>query len=235
MELWLQETLPGLLGGFSILALLLVFLGGIVTSISPCNMAMIPAVMAYVGAQIGDRRRGFWLSLSFALGSASTFMLLGIVAASIGGLFGNAQRVFFYLAAAVCIFMGLKLLKLINFEIPVFTGLQARYHARPGLAGAFILGLVLGLAGSQCATPILAVILSLVMLKGNIPYGALLLFIYALGRGLPVVAAGTFTSILTQTPSIMRWVKRLEMASGLVMLALGIYFIWTVHGGPPGP
>ena len=227
MELWLQETLPSLLGGFSVLALVLVFLGGIITSISPCNMAMIPALMAYVGAQIGDQRRGFWLSLSFSIGSATTFMLLGVIAASIGGLFGTTQSVFFYLAAVVCIVMGLKLLKVISFEIPWFSGLQARYKTRPGIAGAFVLGMVLGLAGSQCATSILAVILSLVMLKGNIAYGALLLFVYALGRGLPVVAAGTFTSILTRMPSIMRWAERLEMASGVVLLALGCYFIWT--------
>lgn len=227
MELWLQETLPALLGGFSILALILVFLGGVVTSIGPCNMAMIPAVMAYVGAQIGDRRRGFWLSLSFSIGSATTFMLLGVIAASIGGLFGTAQSVFSYLAAVVCIVMGLKLLKITSFEIPWFSGLQARYQARPGMGGAFMLGMVLGLAGSQCATPILAVILSLVMLKGKIAYGAMLLFIYALGRGLPVVAAGTFTSILTRMPSIMRWAERLEKAAGLVLLALGCYLVWT--------
>ncbi len=227
MEIWLQDTLPLFLSSFSVLALVLAFVGGIVTSISPCNMATIPAIMAYVGAQIGDKRRGFWLSLSFSFGSATTFMLLGVVAASIGGLFGTAQSAFFYLAALVCIIMGLKLLKVISFEMTWFAGLQARYKARPGIAGAFMLGMVLGLASSQCATPILAVILSLVMLKGNIAYGALLLFVYALGRGLPVVVAGTFTSVFTRMPSIMRWAERLEMVSGMVLLALGCYFVWT--------
>lgn len=227
MELWLQESLKSLLTGYSLLAVALVFLGGIVTSIGPCNVAMIPAIMAYVGVQEGHQRRAFWLSLSFSLGSATTFMLLGVTAAAIGGLFGTTKSVFFYVVAAICILMGLKLLKVISFEIPWFTDLQNRYEAKPGLVGAFMLGMVLGLASSQCATPILAVILSLVMLKGNIAYGALLLFVYAFGRGLPVILAGTFTGLLKNMPAIMRWAERLEMAAGVVLLTLGCYFIWT--------
>ncbi|MBU1661633.1 MAG: cytochrome C biogenesis protein, partial [Chloroflexi bacterium] len=71
--------------------------------------------------------------------------------------------------------------------------------------GAFLLGLISGLVASQCATPALAAILTYVMYTGAIAYGALLLFVYALGRGVPVVLAGTFTGALTSLQSLGRW------------------------------
>lgn len=224
---WLTNTLPTFISGFSVFAFVLVFLGGVITSIGPCNLAMVPLIMAYVGGQEEvSRARSFWLSLFFTFGSATTFMLLGIIIALIGGIFGSAQSILYYIVAAVCLIIGLNLLKVINLQFPGLTGLQSRYKPKQGLVGAFFLGMVLGLAGSQCGTPILFAILSIVMLKGNIAYGAALLFFYALGRGVPVVAAGTFTGVLKNMPVIEKWSAALEIVAGIVLLALGIYFLW---------
>lgn len=224
---WLTNTLPSVLSNFSVVAIVLVFLGGVITSIGPCNLAMVPLIMAYVGGQedVG-RTKSFWLSLFFTFGSATTFMLLGIIIALIGGIFGSTKSILYYVVAAVCIIIGLNLLKIINVQFPGLTGLQSRYTPKQGLLGSYILGLVLGLAGSQCGTPILFAILSIVMLKGNIAYGAVLLFFYALGRGVPVVAAGTFTGVLKNMPVIEKWSNALEIVAGLVLLTLGVYFLW---------
>jgi len=223
---WLTNTLPGVLTGVPALAFLLVLLGGVITSIGPCNLAMVPAVMAYVGGQIEiNRAKSFWLSVFFTLGSATTFMLLGVFIAMVGGIFGSAQSILYYLVAAVCILVGLSLLHLFQINLPWFSALQ-QYSPRQGLLGAYTLGMVLGLAGSQCGTPILLAILSIVMLKGNIAYGAVLLFFYALGRGLPVILAGTFTGILKNMPLIAKWSGVMEKTAGVVLLGLGMYFLW---------
>lgn len=223
---WLTNTLPGVLTNIPALAFLLVLLGGVITSIGPCNLAMVPAIMAYVGGQSDvSRARSFWLSFFFTLGSASTFMLLGVFIALVGGIFGSAQSILYYLVAAVCIMVGLSLLHLFQINLPWFSALQ-QYSPRQGLFGAYTLGMVLGLAGSQCGTPILLAILSIVMLKGNIAYGAVLLFFYALGRGLPVILAGTFTGILKNMPLIAKWSGVMEKAAGVVLLGLGMYFLW---------
>lgn len=224
---WLTNTLPSVLTNIPALAFLLVFIGGIITSIGPCNLAMVPAIMAYVGGQIEiNRTRSFWLSLFFTLGTASTFMLLGVFIALVGGIFGSAQSILYYLVAVVCIIVGLSLLHLFQINIPWFSALQ-QYSPRQGLLGAYTLGMVLGLAGSQCGTPILFAILSIVMLKGNIVYGAVLLFFYALGRGLPVVLAGTFTGLLKNMPLLAKWSGILEKVAGVVLLGLGMYFLWN--------
>lgn len=224
---WLTNTLPVFIGGFSVFAFVLVFLGGVITSIGPCNLAMVPLIMAYVGGQEDvSRSRSFWLSLFFTFGSATTFMLLGIIIALIGGIFGSTKSILYYVVAAVCIIIGLNLLKIINLQFPGLTGLQSRYKPKQGFVGSYFLGMVLGLAGSQCGTPILFAILSIVMLKGNIAYGAALLFFYAIGRGVPVVAAGTFTGIIKNMPVIEKWSRVFESAAGVILITIGVYFLW---------
>jgi len=215
---WLQDV--------SLLTFLLVFLGGLVTSIGPCNIATIPLIVGYVGGSRDlPRSRAFGLSLAFASGLALTFMLLGVAAALIGGLFG-ASGGWYYLVAAVCFLIGLNMLGVLHIQLPLwFGGLRERIGLK-GIPGALALGLVSGLVASQCATPVLAAILTYVMSKGALIYGAALLFVYALGRGVPVVLAGTFTGALKGLQELGRWTEVIEKGSGVIVMGVGLYFLW---------
>jgi len=211
----------------SLLSFLLVFLGGILTSIGPCNVAMIPLIVGYVGGSSDlPRRRAFILSLMFAIGLALTFMLLGLAAALIGGLIGSSTTWWYYLVAFVCFVIGLNMLGIIHIEIPLWMGGLRERITLKGLPGALALGLVSGLVASQCATPVLAAILTYVMAKGALLYGAGLLFIYALGRGVPVVLAGTFTGVLKSFQKLGRWSEVIEKVSGVIVIGVGLYFLW---------
>ena len=95
-----------------------------------------------------------------------------------------------------------------------------------GILGAWLLGLASGLVASGCATPALAAILTLVMAKGAVLYGASLLLVYGLGRGIPIVLFGTFAGLLKLIPQLTRWTSRLEQASGALMIIIGVYFLW---------
>jgi cytochrome c-type biogenesis protein len=106
-----------------------------------------------------------------------------------------------------------------------FSGLREKVGLK-GIPGALVLGLISGLVASQCATPVLAAILTYVMAKGALLYGAVLLFVYALGRGVPVVLAGTFTGVLKNFHKLGRWNDWIEKASGVIVLAVGFYFLW---------
>ena len=218
---------PAFLQTASLLAFILVFLGGIVTSLGPCNIATIPLIVGYVGGSHDlSRNRSFVLSLAFAVGLALTFMFLGVIAALIGGLIGANTRWWYYLVAAVCLVLGLKMLGVIRVNLPmVFGGLRERVGLK-GIPGALALGLVSGLVASQCATPVLVAILTYVMAKGAILYGAALLFVYAMGRGVPVVLAGTFTGALKNFQKMERWSGVIEKASGVIIIGVGIYFLW---------
>ena len=218
---------PAALQDVSLLAFLLVFVGGVVTSIGPCNIATIPLIVGYVGGSRDlPRTRAFVLSLAFAIGLALTFMLLGVAAALIGGLIGASTHWWYYLVAGICFLIGLNMLGVLNLNLPLwFGGLREKIGLK-GIPGALALGLVSGLVASQCATPVLAAILTYVMAKGALLYGAALLFVYALGRGVPVVLAGTFAGVLKSFQKLGRWSEIIEKASGVIVIGVGLYFLW---------
>jgi len=212
----------------SLLAYLLVFLGGVVTSVGPCNVAMIPLVIGFVGGSARlSRGRSFLLSLTFATGLALTFTALGVIASLVGGLIGGTSHVWYYLVAGVCLAIGLHMLGAIRLpEVGWIARLREQVRLR-GLPGALALGLVSGLVASQCATPVLAAILTYVMARQDgLAYGAALLFVYALGRGAPVVLAGTFAGVIKGLRALGKWAAPLEKASGVVVLGVGLYFLW---------
>jgi cytochrome c-type biogenesis protein len=211
----------------SLLAFALVFLGGILTSIGPCNVAMIPLVVGYVGGSHDlPHTRAFTLSLTFAIGLSLTFMLLGIAAALIGGLIDASTTWWYYLVAFMCFVIGLNMLGVLHIEMPLWLGSLREKVTLKGIPGALALGLVSGLVASQCATPVLAAILTYVMAEGAILYGAALLFVYALGRSVPIILAGTFTGVLKTLQSFGCYNELLEKIAGAVVIAVGLYFVW---------
>ncbi len=223
-----MELDPALLQPTSIIGYILVFLGGIVTSIGPCNVAMIPLIVGFIaGSHDVPRKRAFSISLVFTIGLAITFMLLGIIASLVGGLLGGTTRVWYYLVAAVCFVIGLQMLGVLKLNTPSWFGSLREKVKTKGLLGALLLGLISGLVASQCATPVLAAILTYVMAqKAGLVYGAVLLFLYSLGRGVPIVLAGTFTGVLKNLRAAGRWSEWVEKISGGIILIVGFYFIW---------
>ena len=210
----------------SLLAYAIVFVGGIATSIGPCNIAMIPLIVGYVGGRDASRSRALVISATFSLGLAITFVALGLVAAGVGSLVGTFGSVWYYVMAALCIVIGLQLLGLIHIPLPdVLARERDRVHSR-GVLGALVLGLLSGLVASQCATPALVAILTYVMARGAVAYGATLLFVYALGRGVPIVLAGTFAGVVRQLSALGRWTEHMQKASGVIVLGVAAYLLW---------
>ncbi len=122
--------------------------------------------------------------------------------------------------------MGLQLGHIITLPLPDWgAGLRDRVNLR-GVWGALLLGLVSGFVASGCATPALAAILTLVMSQGAIGYGASLLFVYGLGRGVPIVLVGTFTGWLKSIPRWMEVTGLVERLSGALLVVIGMYFLW---------
>lgn len=226
MEAWLNQMVPNLLSSFSLYGYILVFLAGIVTSITPCNVSMIPIIIAHVGGQNAGHRRAFLLSLVFSLGTATTFMILGIIIATIGGIFGVAQSIIYYFVAFICIIIGLNLVGLLNFNFNYGENLLNKAGEQKGYLGSYTLGMVMGLTGSQCGTPIMFAILSIALASGQLLYGATLLFIYALGRAIPIIAVGTFTGLITRMDLFAKWSFLMNKVAGIMIIMVGVYFAW---------
>src|SRR5512139_3782248 len=116
-----------------LLAYLGVFVGGILSSSSPCVLATIPLVIGYVGGYSeGDRRKALSYSLTFVLGLSLTFTVLGAVASLIGGLFGMISRTWYFIVGGIAVVIGLQLVGLYEFNLPAPGNIQPKQR---GLVG----------------------------------------------------------------------------------------------------
>ena len=210
-----------------LLAYLGVFLGGILSSSSPCVLATIPLVIGYVGGYSeGDRRKALLYSLTFILGLSITFTILGAIASLIGGLFGIINRTWYFVVGGIAVAIGLQLVGLYELNLPIPGHIQPKQR---GLLGAFLLGLVFGIISSPCATPILALILTFVATKGEVAYGTSLLFVYALGHCALIFLAGTAAGFAESfikskgISNITTWGKRI---GGSIVVIVGIYLFY---------
>lgn len=221
-ESFLKETIPNALNEGGLLILILVFLGGLMTSLSPCILSMLPVMLGYIGGlEKPTKTKGFITSVSFVLGLAVTFAILGIVASLLGKAFGQIGSAWLYIIGLFAILMGLQLIGVINVNLP---GLKSMPDKRGGVLGSFGVGLLFGLVASPCATPVLAVLMTYVAGQGILWYGAMLLFIYGLGHGLPLIIAGTFTAVLKSLPRLQKWGHFITYLSGSLLIVLGLYF-----------
>lgn len=213
-----------------LLAVPVVFLGGLVTALNPCVLASIPLAIGFVGGYAKDRSRGyaFLLALFLFLGIAAAFTVLGMVAGLAGTLFGTTSKFWPVLIVIVCVVMGGQILLFPSFEIPMPRGITPKTG---GIVGAFLLGALTGVIATPCAMPILAVILSYVASKGNIIYGGLLLFTYALGHSVLVLVAGSSMGIaeaMVSSRGLKKTSAILRKASGVLLLFVAAYFIYEL-------
>jgi len=213
---WLRSLDSSLASHFA------VFVAGLVSGVSPCSLPTVALVVAYVGGYGRGRARAFWLSAGFVLGLCLTLSVLGVVAALAGGLFAQF-KVMNYVAVAVCLVMGLGLLGALPLNLP---GLTMAGSGRKGFAGAFLLGIPFAFTSSPCTTPITIAILGLVAAKAVPLAGATLMLVYALGRGVLLLAAGTLAGGAGSLVLSDVWADRLKKASGVVLLGMGLYLLW---------
>jgi cytochrome c-type biogenesis protein len=222
-----SETLGHVLQNKPVLAYGASYLGGVVATASPCILASIPLIIGFVGGYAGgNRKQAFYYSLTFVLGLALVMSILGAVAALMGTMFGDVGQGWRFAIAIVFMIMGLQLAGVINLKL---GGNSQRFlPQRTGLIGALILGALFGLVLSPCASPVLAVILTLAAVKGEVAYGSSLLFAYALGQGTLVILAGTFTGVIEsflQSRGARASVVMQQVAGFLIFFA-GAYFFF---------
>jgi len=202
------------------------FLGGIISSASPCVLAMIPLVIGYVGGYAaGSQKKAIQYSVFFTLGLTITFTVLGIIAGAMGHLFGDVGSFWNYVLPPLAILLGFQLLGLFNFNI----GISQRFlPRRKALIGAFLMGLFFGIVASPCATPVLAVILTFAATRKEIAYSGGLLLAYALGHWVLVLGAGISTGFaqrVLESKGISNFSTYSKKAGGVILIGVGVYLL----------
>lgn len=223
---WL-ETLSQLIHDHLWISPLLALAAGILTSFTPCSLSTVPLVIGYVGGASGnDTKKAFALSLTFAVGTAVTFTILGTAASLLGKLMGASSSIWYLFLGVLMVLMALQTFELFNF-IPSSSFLSK--SNKRGYAGAFIAGILGGFFSSPCATPVLIVLLAIVAKSGNVLMGVALLLLYSIGHGILVVVAGTslvFVRKLTASSKYGMFSRILKYAMGTIILLLGFYMFY---------
>jgi len=229
LEQWATQLVQSQLQHLSPVSLLVVGLAGLLTSLSPCTLSMLPVTIGYIGGYTptsdetaGKVRRHIWAqSLGFAAGVAFTLTLLGLGAALLGRVYGQTGSFWPTVVGGVAILMGLNLLEVIPLRFPAWFNRLEIPGEWPRLGRAVLLGLTFGLVASPCSTPVLVALLAWVSTTGQPWVGGGLLLAYALGLVLPLLLAGVFAGSLKQLLALRRWSGWLTYASGVVLVGFG--------------
>ncbi|RKI72157.1 hypothetical protein D7X55_07945 [Corallococcus sp. AB049A] len=204
---------------------LVVFAGGLLTAMTPCVYPLIPITVSVFGARKAEARgRSLALTTSYIVGMGVVFSALGILAAKTGQAFGSMLG-----SPVVVIGLAVFLLALASsmfgaFELALPSSIQTKLSkvGGTGIAGAFVMGSVSGFLAAPCTGPVLTGLLAFVAKSANTTLGATLLFIYALGIGVPFFLIGVFTVRLPRGGVWMEWVKSVL---GIMLVALAFSYL----------
>lgn len=232
LQIWAKELVDTQLTHLTPVSGAVLYGAGLLTSLSPCALSLVPLTMAYLTDDGTDPTRSqktlLFRAGMFTVGLATSLSVLGLSATLAGRLFGSAGAgalgaALPLTASGVAIVMGLNLLDLINLKLPSFEATLQLDKFPPSLQ-AFLLGATSALIASPCSTPVLASILGFVAASGEPYLGAGLLFSYSLGYSTPLLVAGVLsgavTSFIAKRGDGFSWVTP---ATAVMLISYGTY------------
>lgn len=225
--------ISGQLSSSPILAVGLLFLAGVLTSLTPCIYPMIPITAAIVGGQSADgsaapRSRTVLLTLAYVFGLAFVYATLGVVAGISGTIFGTVSTNpwLYFVMANILVIASLSMLDVIPIRIPSSLMSRASTAGTAGrVSGALIMGAVSGLVAAPCSAPVMAAVLTWVTTTQRAALGFIYLLSFSLGMCALLVAVGLFSGTLARLPRAGSWMVWVKRGFALIMLGVAEYYL----------
>jgi cytochrome c-type biogenesis protein len=204
------------------------FLWGMVSVFfSPCHLASIPLIVAYVGGQnrVLRFREAIHYSVTFSMGLFTTIAFVGIICAVLGRMLGDVGLYWQIPVGLVLIWVALGMFDVGKCSMSgnFLQGLNLR-----GLPGALVLGLAFGVLSGSCTFGFIAPILAVITIQQEIATGILFIFLFALGHIIPIAIAGSSTAAVRKVMENARWQEAsiwFRKGAGTVIAGLAVYFI----------
>ncbi|TKA96185.1 cytochrome c biogenesis protein CcdA [Cereibacter changlensis] len=206
-------------------------LAGLLSFLSPCILPMVPFYLSYMGGLSvrelrdggaiapGAQARLVLQAVLFALGVTTIFVLLGLGATALGGVFVQWRGVLSWVAGGVLILFGLHFLGVLRIGL-FYREARVQSQSKPTtLVGAYVMGLAFGFGWTPCVGPALAAILMVASGMGEVWRGGALLLVYGLAMTLPFVIAALFAG------PFLGWIARHRAMMGHVEKVMGVMLI----------
>jgi thioredoxin:protein disulfide reductase len=210
------------------LAIIFVFFAGFLTSFTPCIFPMIPLTLAVLvpRRQKLTFSQKLYRSISYVLGIAVTYSLLGVFAASSGMMFGSllGNKWVALVIGIIFILFALSMLGFFEIKTPNFLAGSKALNS----SNTFFYGLAAGVIAGPCVGPVLLSILTFISQTGDMMTGFLLMMSFALGMGLIFILLGTAGDLVQIMPKSGSWLNVIKYIFALAMVGLAFYYVWPV-------
>lgn len=221
--------LPDTLQHAPLAAVATLFGAGVLTSLTPCIYPMIPITAGILGVAGGSgvpRRRVVALTLTYVLGLAMLYALLGMLAGLTGSLFGTVASSWWarLVTGNLLLVFALAMLDVVPVSAPRRLVAWASGLGGGSYPAVFLLGATSGLVAAPCGAPAFAVVLTWVAATGSGVLGFAYLFVFSLGMTALLVAVGLFSGLLTSLPRSGAWMVWVKRGAGIVMLVMAEYY-----------
>jgi cytochrome c-type biogenesis protein len=222
-----------------------IFILGILTSVTPCSIALLIAMVSYVGSMQKDVQKtskiyslqGLWIGIIFTLGMSLVFFMFGMVISSLGA-FIQASAMFFLIAGIILIILGINIFKPFSEIIKKKSekrtslsfiekgqGIFFKLSKKSIYLGAFFLGILFSIGWAPCALSLMMPVFVITLTQQiSIVTGGLLLFVFGLGHGVPIIPLCTVTSSIrgklgNKYVTAGKWMQRIF---GVIIIVIGV-------------
>ena len=224
LEQFANRLVDTQLSHLSWVSIAIIFAAGLLTSLTPCMLSMLPITIGYIGGyETKGRLEAATQSAWFSLGLATTLAGLGILAASVGRVYGQVGIGLPIIVSLIAIIMGLNLLEALPIQLPSFGGMEWISKDLPKGVRSYLIGLTFGVVASPCSTPVLATLLAWVAAKQDLILGGVLLLSYTAGYVAPLILAGTFTASIKKLLELRQWSGWITPVSGVLLVGFGVF------------
>ncbi|NES99555.1 MAG: cytochrome c biogenesis protein CcdA [Sphaerospermopsis sp. SIO1G2] len=199
----------------------LAFLGGILASISPCILGLLPVNLSYIGTlEIKSRWDAFTKSGAFVLGAVTILSLFGLVSSFAGAVMVDYRGYINIVVGLIMALMGLWLMGVIHLPLP-------QMNINVPQAGPYGVGLTFALVSSPCASPVLFAVLAAAAATGSQILGTLTMVSYALGYTILIFLASLFTSLAKESRRLLQHSEGIIRFGSLALIITGVYYLFT--------
>lgn len=208
---------------------LFAFGGGLIASISPCVLALLPVQLSYLGAQ-KDKKATPSKVILFGLGIAIAYTILGLFTSLAGALIIDHRHSLYISVGVIVIAMALQLkgwgpqLPWHRFRIPALGKADG---GKQWPIGALLIGFSFALVSSPCASPVLAAVVSTTTTAGSPPLAITAMFFYAIGYSMLVLLSGLGVELGGLRQRLLDRSEQISGLSALVLCTFGGYYLWA--------